>query len=294
MRIVGLMLARNEDWVIRLSLRAALAWCDDVVVLLHACTDQTEKMVRAIERTEAERIHVLIEPNPLWREMDFRQRMLEQARTLGATHIALVDADEVLTGNLILGIREFASELDPGEALSLPMICPWRGLWQHRTDPESPWGRTQIDVLVAVTPALTWKPDAAGYQHHHRLPYGVLPVTHRPQGGKAGGGMFHLQWVNWERLIWKQRLYVLNEVLHYRGSENPRAVNDRYRASVSECGIETERVPEVWWGPYDTGLIDLKQRGWHRAQCEQIVATLKPGALKGLDLFGWEPWPRVV
>lgn len=33
---------RNEAWCLGLTLRAVLMWCDEVIVLLHCCTDATE------------------------------------------------------------------------------------------------------------------------------------------------------------------------------------------------------------------------------------------------------------
>jgi uncharacterized metal-binding protein YceD (DUF177 family) len=53
MKLVGLMLCRNSDWVIGLSLRAALMWCDAVVVLMHNCSDDTEEIV-VLKRSETE------------------------------------------------------------------------------------------------------------------------------------------------------------------------------------------------------------------------------------------------
>src|SRR3990167_2593871 len=50
MKLIGLMLARNEDWVIGCSLRAALRWCDAVVVALHACIDETQRIVSQISK----------------------------------------------------------------------------------------------------------------------------------------------------------------------------------------------------------------------------------------------------
>ena len=50
MKLVGMMACRNDSWVIGLSLRVALMWCDEVVVLLHACTDRSEDIVREVNK----------------------------------------------------------------------------------------------------------------------------------------------------------------------------------------------------------------------------------------------------
>ena len=41
MKLICLMPARNEDWIIGLSARAALMWCDELIVMDHASTDRT-------------------------------------------------------------------------------------------------------------------------------------------------------------------------------------------------------------------------------------------------------------
>jgi hypothetical protein len=40
MKLIGLMPVRGEDWILGLSARAALMWCDELVILLHSCTDR--------------------------------------------------------------------------------------------------------------------------------------------------------------------------------------------------------------------------------------------------------------
>src|SRR3954468_875088 len=98
MRLIATLPARNEDWCLGLSVRAALRWCDAVVVLNHASSDRTAKILCDVVAEVGNRLRVIHEPNPEWSEMSHRQRLLDEARSMGATHIAIVDADEVLTG----------------------------------------------------------------------------------------------------------------------------------------------------------------------------------------------------
>lgn len=289
MKIVGTMLARNESWVIRTSLYAALNWCDEVVVLIHASDDGTEDAVSLIRDQSCGRVSCWLEDDPVWREMDFRQSLLEMARDRRATHIAIVDADEVVTGNLLGKIRGFSASLVPGGSLALPMICPWRGLWRHRVDATSPWGAAQTPVVFCDGPGLSWRPAEDGYQHHHRLPYGSEKRSFTPFVRKNNGGVFHLQWTDWERLLWKQRLYVLNEAGKYPAAE----VNARYRASVSEEGLALDPVPLEWWWPYRermlSTLVSSPSPCWQEVECRRLAAELPRSSLEGLDLFGWDP-----
>ena len=96
MRIVSITPARNESWVLGFSLRAALRWVDHAVVLVHASTDGTLDVARAVQVEHVGRVTIIEESDPVWREMAQRQRLLDTARACGATHVANIDADEVL------------------------------------------------------------------------------------------------------------------------------------------------------------------------------------------------------
>jgi hypothetical protein len=148
MKLIGLMPVRNEDWCLGLSLRVALLWCDEVVVLLHACTDRSANIVAAIQSENPGRIVVRTHRHECWTEMAHRQQMLEIARGADATHIAMIDADEILSGNLIprddgfTGIRGYLlSGMTGGEIAQLPGYnlrgSLNRSAWRSRTIPSS-------------------------------------------------------------------------------------------------------------------------------------------------------------
>jgi glycosyltransferase involved in cell wall biosynthesis len=67
MKIVSLTVCRNEEWVLGLSLRAALQWVDHAVVLNHASTDRTGLIVAEIMEENPGRVTYLEEMNPGWR-----------------------------------------------------------------------------------------------------------------------------------------------------------------------------------------------------------------------------------
>src|ERR1700687_5627668 len=108
MRLIGMMCCRNEDWCLGLTLRVALMWCDEVIVCLHACTDDSLKIAREIYDEFPGRLGFFHDQDPTWNEMRHRQTLLKVARRRGATHLAITDADEILTGNLL---SEVANEV---------------------------------------------------------------------------------------------------------------------------------------------------------------------------------------
>ena len=203
--IVGLTLIRNESWIAGYSLRVALRWVDQLVVLLHACTDDTARIVCevAIERG---RMVILDEDDPEFREMDLRQRMLEQARGIGATVVAVLDADEILT-----------APLDPRHSSPCSDAAAGRGA--DHADPEPvavtgpvPERRHAVRpgwVMLAFgdAPGVTWRPGEDGYQFHRRLPDGPWLHPMRFPSERALGGVMHAQHSNWRRLLAKQAFY---------------------------------------------------------------------------------------
>src|ERR1039458_4570452 len=128
MKLVATMPMRNEQWCVGVALRALLHWVDEVVVLDHASTDRSGEIVRQIAGENPGRVLILSESNPEWQEMRHRQWMLEEARLRGASHVVMVDADELLTGNLLDSIRGFIGGLPAGSILQLPWVCLARSL----------------------------------------------------------------------------------------------------------------------------------------------------------------------
>lgn len=290
MKIVGLMLVRNEEWILGLTLPAALSWCDEVIVLDHDSEDATPDIVRDISIKHPGRVYLMFRSGD-WMEMDFRQAMLEVSRERGATHHAVIDADELLTGGPVRDlIRPTAKKMHEGQALALPMIACWRSVAQHRVDAGSPWGSAQTPIVIADSKELTWRPRPDGYQLHGRIPHGAYPKVLRPLPNKGAGGMFHLQWLFWERLLWKQRHYLIRERVTYGERDTAKVLNQRYAASVDETGLELDDVPYAWWEPYVALLGEIKHiPGWHQRYCEANVGKIPKKLLEGLDFWGWEP-----
>src|SRR5215475_9209519 len=104
MKLTAIMPVRNEEWILGLSARVALEWCDELVVLNHCSFDRTHAILEEISR-ETGRVRFAAHNTSQWREMEHRQQLLDIARHYEATHIALIDADEVLCADSLPGIR---------------------------------------------------------------------------------------------------------------------------------------------------------------------------------------------
>src|SRR3990167_7796994 len=106
MKLIGLMCVKNESWVLGLSARAALRWCDEIVMVNHSSTDDTVVVIQELEREFPWRIQYSHwEDKGEWDEMEMREHSLLLGRKFGGTHFAVIDADEIVTGNLLSSVR---------------------------------------------------------------------------------------------------------------------------------------------------------------------------------------------
>jgi hypothetical protein len=255
-KLIALTHTRNEDWVLGLSLRASLSYCDAVVVTDHLSSDRTGEILDAAAREFPDRpISVRRSEDREWREADARQEQLERARALGGSHFVIVDADEVPTANLLPRLRDLALRPAAGSIMSMPMISPYHCSDVYRWD--GAWGeKNRIPWAFCDTPALHWK-IGDGYQLHRRAPLGSRDCG-KLLRRRSAGGLFHLQFTSLARLRCKAVWYKLNETLSYPGKRTPAQLNRMYDWTLHEHDrMKKFAVPDEWWAGY-------RERGWLR------------------------------
>lgn len=284
--ITAILPVRNEDWVLGLSLRALLMWVDEAIVLNHASTDNTGEILETVNRESGGRVHVMHEANPVWREMDHRQRLLMAARKRGATHIVILDADEVLIGTVLPHIRGWVESLPKGTTLRGPMRHCHRGISHFRHD-ASIWcrGGYRVSIAFADAPQLGWA-AVNGYDHHHR----------EPMKSRMGGNIredmesvMHLQFAHWRRLTAKHALYKMSERLKYP-QKSVAEIDRMYSMALDETVLGTMPVPPSWWQPYRGIMhhlrIDQNEEQWQERECKRLMKQHGQKAFSGLNLFG--------
>lgn len=300
MNLVGIMPVRNEDWILGLSARVALMWCDRLVILNHASTDGTERITDQLMLEEPDgRLRVEYIDDPTWHEMEHRQTMLEWARVnigdwTAATHIALIDADEILTGNLLGSIRVHIAALNIGQMLTLPLYNLRGGLNRYHLN--GIWGQRIVSVAFKDVNTAAFK----GNKFHHREPQGVQWRAVQPVS-QGGGGVMHLWGASERRLIAKHALYKCTERLRF--PEKPVAQIERTFSwaikgdpIVAQWGTpETWTygdVPAAWWSAIHYGIgknpqiINLEAEPWQEQHVRELVREHGRERFEGLDLFG--------
>lgn len=296
MKLVALMPVRNEDSVLGLSARVVLMWCDALVLYLHACTDRSLDIASEIQNEHPGRVSITVEQGAAWDEMRHRQAMLEEARRMGATHIAIVDADEVLTGNLVTAFRHKSFVgINPGSGriLQIPLYNLRGSI--HRYHQNGLWGNRIVSLAFADDPALGWSGD----RFHAREPQGKRLTGFQPIA-QGDGGVMHLWGASERRLLAKHALYKVTERLRWP-EKDVREIDRVYSMCIKGAGfgfrhgIQPEPrswaftdVPESWWAPYAHLMryLDVDAVPWQEQAVRDAVAEHGREKFAGLDLFG--------
>lgn len=310
MTLIGIMLARNESWILGLSLRVALKWCDQVVILDHNSTDYTGEVIHRVRHeVESGRIHVIRQLEDEWDEMRHRQTALELARKLGGTHIAIIDADEVMTADALPLIRSAIEALPEGRMLSAPgynLRIPRNVGHGEDMDAETRynsfssveyhtshvWGNRWFSLAWKDNPDFNW----SGRQFHRREPWysggqGMQGSLFSDQGGP---GILHFWGANEFRLHEKHRMYRIRERLMFP-ERNVAVIEKMY--SQAERGTpgsgDVPRnwtyapLPEAWVKPYNEAIsayLDLWRPPWQTAWIEEQIKTHGLAHSEGLSI----------
>lgn len=286
MKLIGLMKVRNEQWVLGLSLPAALRAVDEVVILDHHSTDRTAQIIQRTASDHPGRVHTLRWDDPAWAEAAIQQRLLERGREAGGTHFAILDADEVITGNVAGSMRELTADLRPGEGLLLPWLAMWKSLTSYRED-DSEWSNNLLLFAFADSPRLAYRAAGDGYDIHQRQPEGMRGQR-KPIKLSAGGGVMHLQFADQRRLYAKHAWYKMLEVTRWPGRTPIDEIDEKYSRAVDDARIGLAHADPDWWAPYRDLLdrIDLMDTPWHEAEVLRLWIEHGPEAFRGLDLWG--------
>src|SRR5690349_6092944 len=99
MKIIALMPAKNESWILPTTLPQLKRFVDHIILLDGHSDDSTVALARS------HGVEILEQPG---RKADYslwRQTLLDRGREQGGTHFVWLDADEAFTSNFHVGFR---------------------------------------------------------------------------------------------------------------------------------------------------------------------------------------------
>lgn len=262
MKIVGLLPFRNEREFLPLYLSSIEGIVDEIVAFDHGSTDEgasvLEKAGAQVERGAADRSR-----GPQASE-HLRDRLLERGRAAGGSHFVILDADEAFTAPFRHVARSAIADLAPGERLYLRWYALWKDPLRYRDD-ASVWSGAWKDFIVRDDPQLGYP---VARLHGPRTPRSDSIGTERRLGG-PGAGVFHFQFVPWDRFQMKQAWYRCWELVATERS--PLDINHTYRFTLDRGKVRTREVPLDWYEGLDV---------------PDDLATLTPGWYEE-DILSW-------
>lgn len=278
-----MMCCRNESWVLGCSARVALTWCDALVVLDHSSTDETSDILTELKELYGNRICWLRSGDTEWREMEHRQTMLNAARAIEATHLAIIDADEVLTANSWADVRRAVQTMRSHQLIELPGYNLRGSLDRYHLT--GIWGDRWFASIFMDDPRLGWSGD----RFHHRAPMGMTMSMFRPIR-QGHGGVLHLWGADERRLKAKHALYKMTETL--RWPSKPHSEINRLYSLAFDPSLDRRfdqiwryaEVPYAWWAHKEHVRMDVEP--WQEAECKSLWKHHGAERFSGLDLFG--------
>lgn len=291
MRLVATTACRNEDWVLGLSARAHLMWADHLVIGLHECTDASPEIADQIKIENPGRVSVIDLAPGRYNENIHREQMLEEARKHGATHLGVIDADELITGNMIGAIRRVVEETPGHCRLHIPGANMRTMTHMHKG---GLWGTAFPLFSLRVTPELTWVDGGDHPIHTSRGPRTELQPWF-PIPKHSDGGMFHLQFVDDRRLKAKHAMYKCMDTIFWPHLKTTEQIDRQYNIAPYDSEVPLDNpqfnlteVPYDWWEPYKDLMQNLKlgKEPWQEQQVRDWVAEYGKRKFEGLYLFG--------
>lgn len=283
--VVALMCARNEEWVLRLTLPAAAEVFDRVVVLDHCSTDRTPEIIGGAVEVFGEKIVPLRWDDEVWAEAAIRQRMLEAGREAGGDAFLVIDADEVVSRNQAERVKQSLAELEPGRGLELPWLAMWQSLDAFRHD-DSVWTENFQTFGFRDGPGVDYRSDRDGYDLHMRVPKGLARPPARPIATALDGGLLHLQFANRRRLLAKHAWYKMTELVRFPGRDQVARIDAMYSQALDERRLGVRDADGSWWSGYRKDLVDLSIAPWHEAEVLRLWCEWGEAFFDGLELWG--------
>jgi glycosyltransferase involved in cell wall biosynthesis len=281
MKLAGMMLIRNEDWILERTLRRALEWCDEVIVGLDRSTDRSRAIAEALDAESGGRVGYgdLGVDGDTWGEMTCRQSILRAAIHRGATHLAVIDADEYLADCVSPAMIRAEFEALTSRAL----LCSWlynlRGGMKYHLN--GLWGNRVVTIGCAVSDHLI---GYLGDQYHAREP--KFTPGRSISRTWAPIQTLHFWAYDVDRCRAKHRLYRVVERIRYPNKPVPE-IEALYRLwAIGKTPDEVSSwefgpVPPTWF----TGIPPAsKPPYWQDAEADRLIAARGAEFFRGLSI----------
>lgn len=277
MKTVILMPVKNEAWILPTTLEAANLVADHILVADQQSSDGTLELLKANPKVD------IIQNTRTGHSNEVRWDLLDEARKrYGSGNLLLnIDADEMIPPSMFASLKEKIMEhVLPGRAwISSPWVQIWRSVNTFRND-NSVWSpRTNKKPFAVVDDGkIDYVRKYIINDHTSRVPGSSnTPIM------ETNVPLLHFQFVNWQRTQEKQSWYRCKELL---AGGVPAAINQKYRVTKDEQGIQYTLVPKKWYKNIDVpSTIELQEDpSWYISEMKAMFYEHGKEFFKDLEI----------
>lgn len=197
-RIIVITPIKNESWILKEFLSAASLYADHIIISDHSSTDNSIQIADTFPKAT-----VIKTKFEKFAESERRDELLIAARQYGVNNLILsIDADEFLTPTLFTsGSLEQLKSQPIGTRFHVP-------LWNVRPGFDKYWspGLTPIGFID----------DGSNHPGKDAIHFPRIPQKKdAPSLELSKGGLLHLQFIQWDRMMSKHRWYKVWETINF-------------------------------------------------------------------------------
>jgi glycosyltransferase involved in cell wall biosynthesis len=287
MNRVVLMPTKNDAWILEKTLPCILMWADYVIVADQNSTDQTLEICKQSPKVK------VINNDSVFHSTKVRQMLLDEARKIpGKNIIFSIDSDEIVTADILT--KEFWEKMEScpiGTSFLMQWVQLWRTPIKYRDD-NSIWSNRYKHFAFIDDGVSAYTYEYEVNDHNPRVPTALTKNFVKLNMPKV----LHYQFVNWERMLAKQRFYRIQDFIQtQRSLTNAIQINRMYVIAKDESGLKLKDIPNSWISAYEEKGINLRQvkdQGlfWYDVEVLKWFKKYNPESFALLDIWdvNWE------
>lgn len=222
MKVITLVPARNENWILPFSINNWSLFSDEIIILDDRSQDDSAKTIAHFPK--ARLIQRDVGDDKILNLPKRRKLLLEEGRRSGGTHFLYLDADETASSTFILHARQIFNNMRPGQALCMPWMTVYEMEHEMFTDAKERVPKKAFGFMD------DGKLDFIEQEHFIEDPRVPGNNLFRLEVPFEEGFILHFQLLAKNRIQLKQAWNRMNELLEEKRS--PERINATFRYSI--------------------------------------------------------------